>query len=172
MTLKLICSLALAALMTGTGPAMAQEVVAVMDIAPEVFVQTAAKANAFEIRSSELAVTKAQTPALRDFAEQMIADHTAAAEALQAAAEAPVADDLDPKHEGMLALLEGAEGGDFDMLYADMQAAAHPEAVTLFSTFVAPGDGGEVHAFAAETLPRLVEHKAHIDAIIGRGIRD
>lgn len=170
--MKLTRSLTLATLMTGTVPALAQEapeILAVIDIAPELFVQNAVKANAFEIRSSELAVTKAQTSALKDFAKQMIADHTAAAEVLRGAAKAPVPDDLDPKHAGMLALLEGAEGSDFDMLYADMQAAAHAEAVTLFSTFVAAGGGGEVHTFAAETLPKLVEHKAHIDQIIGKG---
>lgn len=144
---------------------------AVMDIAPDAFVQTVASSNAFEIRSSELAATKAQDAGLKSFAAQMVADHTEAAEKLRAAAgQTPVPDRLSPKHAGMIALLEGATGSDFDRLYADMQMGAHAEAVTLFSMFLASAPDGPLADFAAGTLPTLEGHKTHIDRLVG-GVR-
>lgn len=145
----------------------APETIAVKQIQPDIFVKTVASSNAFEIRSSELAADKAQDPDLKAFASQMIADHTKAAEDLRAAAgDTPVPNDLAPKHAGMIALLEGAEGAEFDMLYTDMQAGAHAEAVTLFATYAAGAPEGGLKAFAMEALPTLEAHKGHIDGII------
>lgn len=145
----------------------APQTIAVMDVAPESFVATAASSNAFEIRSSELAAQKATQPALKAFATQMIADHKAAAEGLKAAAAGlSVPEALAPKHAAMIGLLEGADGAAFDMIYTDMQAGAHAEAVTLFSAFSAHGSEPALKAFAAKTLPTLETHKMHIDQIV------
>ncbi|MDB5665758.1 DUF4142 domain-containing protein [Cypionkella sp.] len=154
------------ALFVSTLTAVKAQTTAVMEVTPESFVNTVASSNAFEIQSSELALQKATNPKLTEFANQMIADHTKAAENLKAAADGqPVPDQLAPKHAGMIALLEKAEGSEFDMLYTDMQAGAHAEAVSLFSNFASNGTDPELKAFAAETLPTLEAHKQHIDQI-------
>ena len=157
--------LTLALLMAAPLPAAAQ----IMDIPSEVFVKTVASSNTFEIQSSELAQQKATDPALKDFAAQMITDHQKAAEGLKAAAgDIPVPTELAPKHAGMVALLDGAEGAEFDRLYKDMQALAHAEAVSLFQTFAQGGDDADLKAFAAETLPTLEQHKAHVAELVAK----
>lgn len=147
----------------------APEIAAIYDVAPDGFVKTVASSNAFEIRSSELAEQKATRPALKEFAAQMVADHRKAAEGLAAAAgEIPVPQEMAPKHVAMVALLENAEGAEFDMLYADMQAGAHAEAVSLFTLFSQNGTDPELMEFAATTLPTLEAHKDHIDGIVAK----
>lgn len=163
-----ILIVALLALAPGLAQA-APQTTAVMDILPESFVAKAASSNAFEIRSSELAGQKATQPSLKAFAAEMIADHTAAAEKLKAAAGShPIPEAMAPRHAAMIALLEGAEGADFDMIYADMQAGAHREAVTLFAAFAGHGSDAGLKAFAAETLPTLESHLTHIDHIVAK----
>ena len=136
------------------------------------FVKVVSSSNEFEIQSSELAEEKGQSDQVKELAAQIIADHTKAAEDLAAAleeagAEAPPDPPvLSPKHEAMIALLEGAEGEEFEMLYIDMQAMAHMEAVSLFRTFADGGDSEPVQAFAAETLPTLVMHLDHVKEIV------
>lgn len=143
-------------------PALAE----VMDITPPAFVETAASSNSFEIQSSQMAEDKATDPALKEFAAQMIADHEKAAAGLKAAAgDIPVPTELAPKHADMIGLLEKAEGAEFDDLYKNMQVGAHAEAVSLFKTFAEGGDDADLKAFAAQTLPTLEEHKAHIEQI-------
>lgn len=139
-----------------------------MAIAAAQFVPAVASSNAFEIRSSELAQEKAPSQDVKDFAAQMIADHAKAGEDLKAAlGDAPPPEDpLSPKHAQMIALLEGADGADFERLYIDMQAGAHMEAVSLFRTFAKSGDDEQVVAFAEATLPTLERHETHIMEIV------
>jgi len=132
------------------------------------FVKVVSSSNAFEIESSKMAEEKATATDVKDFAAQMIADHTKAGEGLKAAAklgDAPAAP-LAPKHAAMLKLLEGASGDEFQALYIDMQAAAHREAVSLFATYAKGGDDAAVKAFAAKTLPALEMHKKHVAALV------
>jgi putative membrane protein len=134
------------------------------------FVKVVTSSNDFEIQSSELARDKAEMPAVKDFAAAMIADHTKAGEALRAALgeSAPAPDaPLAPKHAAMIALLQGADGAEFEHLYIDMQVGAHMEAVSLFQTFSKSGDDPAVVSFAKATLPKLEQHKMHIKEIAG-----
>jgi putative membrane protein len=141
---------------------------AMMDVASADFVILVASSNTFEIQSSEVATKKATSEDVKAFAGQMIENHTKAAKDLQGAlGEAPLpADPLSPRHAGMIALLETADGADFERLYIDMQAGAHMEAVALFRAFSKSGDNDQVASFAKATLPTLEEHEAHIQKIV------
>lgn len=153
-------ALALLALFPLAAPAQEPE----MD--PPTFVQMAAGANDFEIRSSRMAEEKATDPALRDFATRMIADHEKAAAGLKAAAgDIPVPAEPTSEHAAMIGLLEEAQGTEFDNLYKTMQVRAHAEAVGLFSAFAEGGGDADLRAFAQATLPTLEEHRAHIEEI-------
>ena len=144
---------------------------AIFAIDTPTFVKLVTSSNEFEIQSSKLAEQKAQKDDIKEFAKQMVADHTKAGEELKAAlqkgdAQSPAEVKLAPKHAGMLKLLEGAEGADFEMLYLDMQATAHMEAVSLFRTYSKSGDNQAVQQFAEATLPTLVTHKQHVMDIV------
>lgn len=139
----------------------------------EQFVAAAVPSNLFEIQSSELALQNATSAPVKQFAQQMIADHTAAGERLQAvlaqsgATDAPPMS-LDPPHEAMMTQLQNASGESFDITYINLQLQAHEEAVSLFSAYASSGDDQALRAFAAETLPVLQHHLSEILALAGR----
>jgi putative membrane protein len=127
------------------------------------FVPTATFSNRFEIESSELALERTQSADVRNFAQRMIQDHTAAGEALMQAVEASGADlsvpaDLDQRHQQMVDQLQGMQEDQFDAAYLQMQRQAHDEAVALFGAYAQGGEAGPIREFAATTLPVLEQH--------------
>jgi putative membrane protein len=135
------------------------------------FVEMVSSSNAFEIRSSEMAKQNTENGDIKKMGEMIIKDHKAAGEKLKATLEAkkaPLAEPakLAPKHQKMLDQLQAAKEKDFDMLYLDMQAQAHMEAVGLFRTYAGSGDDMSVVGFAKETLPSLETHLAHVKMMI------
>jgi putative membrane protein len=121
------------------------------------FRRMANSTNLFEIQSSRMALQRSRNPAVRRFAQQMLADHTRATAALaQFNYDTPPA--LDPRHAGMLQQLSAARGRAFDRLYARMQVMAHQETVALFSTYAQTGEWWELRQFAGQTVPRMQAH--------------
>lgn len=141
-----------------------------MVVETPVFLKMVTGSNQFEIQSSQLATEKASGTGVKELADLIIADHTKAEQKLDATLEgkgeqlaaAPPA----PKQQKMLDQLKAAEGKDFEMLYLDMQAQAHMEAIGLFRTYAGSGDDQEVVGFAKETLPRLEMHLAHVKKLV------
>lgn len=139
--------------------------------AAEEFAMKAATAGDFEIEESKLALTNSSNPAIQQFAQQMITDHTKAANDLKTAApaagvtpaEAPMR--LDDKHAKMLKALSEKKGADFDKQYVSDQKKAHKEAVDLFQDYAKDGTNPQLKTFAANTLPVLQGHKDMIDKI-------
>lgn len=74
---RLVLSAALA--LAGLAPALGQEVAAggAQGIIAQDFANQAASGGLFEMKSSELALQRAQDDGVRSFAEMMIRDHTA-----------------------------------------------------------------------------------------------
>jgi putative membrane protein len=131
------------------------------------FVAKAEEAGEFEIGSSRLAQNKSQSAAVKQFAGQMISDHTAAGEKLRAAAklqgiEGDKANAVSPAHQADMDRLEKATVAEFDPLYIDIQTKAHEEAVSLFKSYADEGKDEPLKKFAAETLPTLEQPLAHV----------
>lgn len=148
-------------------PASADTAAAPFSVDKASFVKAVSSSNAFEIESSKLAEQKAKDGDVKEFAKQMIADHTKAAEELKKAAKTEGGEPpLAPKHAAMLETLNGASDRDFQPLYIEMQAAAHMEAVSLFATYAKGGDDPAVKAFAKKTLPTLEMHKMHVQKLV------
>lgn len=148
-------------------PASADTAAAAFNVDKTSFVKVVSSSNAFEIESSKLAEQKAKDGDVKEFAKQMIADHTKAAEELKKAAKSDGAEPpLAPKHAAMLETLKGASDQDFQALYIEMQATAHMEAVSLFATYAKGGDDPALKAFAEKTLPTLEMHKMHVQKLV------
>ena len=133
----------------------------------DAYATNAALGDMYEIESSKLAAEKAQSPDVKRFASQMIADHTATTVKLKAAIadaklnlQPPAA--LDARRQGMIDNLRGATGADFDRMYLDQQTAAHQEAVTLHGGYAKEGDNAALKKLAAETTP-VIQH--HLDMV-------
>ncbi len=135
----------------------------------EEFAAMASSGNMFEIQSSELAVNQAEAQEVKDFAQHMIEDHTAAGERfMQVLEEAGVAAppmELAEHHQMMLDQLTPLQGAEFDTQYVTAQVAAHEEAVALYTAYSQNGDNEALQAFATETLPTLQEHLEEAQAL-------
>jgi len=150
-------------------PASADKAAAAFDVDKASFVKVVTSANAFEIESSKLAEQKARDADVKEFAKQMIADHTKAAGDFKAAlgqgqttaSIKPSGPGLQPREQQQLAALKSASGKDFDGKYIRMQLDAHKDAVALFSTYANSGDDPAMKEFAKKTLPVLKMHEKH-----------
>ena len=141
-----------------TGPTQAPRAQTAPVTAAE-FVNKATNSSLFEIQSSQLAQQKSQNNRVREFAQKMVQDHTAAADRLKAAAQGQtVPTSLDPQHSTVLQQLQSASRADFDRRYVQHQLTGHEEAVTLFDQFAQGGDHPQLKQFAQQTLPSLREH--------------
>jgi putative membrane protein len=133
-----------------------------LGIAPktEDFVREAAISDMFEIKSSQLAQTKAQGN-IKSFADQMVTDHTKTStdlKALAAQEHIAVPTALDDKHQKMLDKLSSETDAAFAKQYADDQVAGHKDAVSLLSRYSKNGPDDKLKTWAAATLPTLVHH--------------
>ncbi|HEU4459135.1 MAG TPA: DUF4142 domain-containing protein [Methylibium sp.] len=141
------------------GLAAAQSQIARADAA---FLKDAAQAGMTEIEGSKLAVSKAQSPQVKAFADQMITDHTKMGEQVKAMAasknvELPTEPSIKQKAE--LKLIESAKGAEFDERYASrIGVAAHENTVKLFRKASTEAKDPEVKQLATQALPNLEHH--------------
>lgn len=159
--------------------AMALATPVTMSIAPTVqaaaihapkFVQMAGMAGMFEVESSRIALQKSQNQQVKDFAQQMITDHTKANEQLKSVVQSPgvkatVPQALDSKHQKMIDQLNAASGAEFDTKYIKMQLEGHKGAVALFTNYAKSGDNKDLKSFASETLPTLQHHLKMVQSL-------
>ena len=133
------------------------------------FIARVAASSVFEIESSKLALERSQDAAVRDFAEQMVADHeTASARLKEALAEVQLKEPpfaLDAKHKEIYDQLGTRSGGNFNKAYIEAQFEAHKEAVEMFEAYAAGGDNPRVKRFAEHLLPTLRLHLVHISKL-------
>ncbi len=125
------------------------------------FVQKAASGGMLEVRLGQLAATKASNPAVRQFGERMVQDHTKANKQLMSTLTAerirPPMAMLD-KHVEMFNHLAKLSGAEFDRAYMKHMVEDHKEDVAMFEKEAKNGKDAKVKAFAEETLPTLKEH--------------
>jgi putative membrane protein len=123
------------------------------------YMAMASSIDLYEIRSSELALTRARSPAHRDFARRMIADHKGTSAQLSFAGRRlnllPSATLL-PRHQAMLDELSA--GGDFDAVYHRQQIAVHQSALKLHSDFAARGESATLRPVAKNAVAIVRRH--------------
>jgi len=136
------------------------------------FVENAARSDMFEIRASKLAVERATSSQIKQFAAQMIAAHTKTTAGLEAAMKeggvtTPIPTNLDSRRQGLLDNLRASIGSEFDKRYVAQQIAAHKEALALMKGYSAHGDNAALRAAAAKTAPLVAEHLKMAEALPG-----
>jgi putative membrane protein len=139
---------------------LAPAAVAQTTAAPE-FVKEAGASDKFEIDSSKL-VMGSQDPKVKQFAQQMVTDHTNSTAQIKAAAAqdglkvpAPM---LNPMQKDMIAKLKAAKGPARDQLYMQQQMQAHQMALQLHQTYAQGGDKPALKAAAAQIAPVVQNH--------------
>jgi len=125
------------------------------------FFKHAAAGGIAEVEAANLAQSKGNSQAVRDFGAMMVKDHTEANEKLRSIAagenivlpDSPGATQVPSKAE-----LKVLKGDAFDRAYIKNQVTAHEQTVSLFKKEIASGGDTRAKAFAKETLPTVEAH--------------
>ncbi|HET9053527.1 MAG TPA: DUF4142 domain-containing protein, partial [Cyclobacteriaceae bacterium] len=105
-----------------------------------------------EVEASRLALERATTPAVKQFAQRMVDDHTKANEELKGLASQKnisLPATLSDKSQKKLSDLREKTGKDFEDAYTDCMVKDHKEAVDKFKKQAEKGDDAELKSWAA-----------------------
>ena len=129
------------------------------------FARTAAMSDLYEMESSRLAEQRSQNAQVKQFAQHMIRDHQKTTTELkgmlpqlQGVSAQQMPTSLDQQHQALVQQLQGAQGAQFDRLFAQQQLQSHQTAVELFRAYAQSGDDARLKQWASQTLPSLEEH--------------
>jgi putative membrane protein len=136
--------------------------------ADDLFVELVGEGGLAEVALGEIARQKAATPAVRQFAERMVAEHGAANDKLAGIAKAAgiaAPTDLAAEHAALRIDLEGTDAATFDLPYMRGQVVDHQKTAQLLEWEINSGQHAALQRFAAEILPAVLDHLA-----VARGI--
>lgn len=126
------------------------------------FMMDAAMGGKAEIAMAQLALQQASSDAVKQYAQQMIDDHTKAGdELMQVASMKGITLPMEPdaSHKALLAKMQGLSGTAFDSMYVKMAGVKdHEKMEKLFMSESGKGKDADAKAFAAKTLPTVQEH--------------
>lgn len=132
------------------------------------FVKKAAAGGLAEVKLSELADNRASDPKVKDFAKQMVTDHTQANDELKVIAEAnkiATPTKLQGEHEVAYKRLQKLSGAKFDAAYIQIMVTDHDKTVSAFENASSQVKDPPLKGFIDKTLPLLRQHKEHIHEI-------
>jgi predicted outer membrane protein len=125
-------------------------------------VKDMAMANMAEIEASRMAQTKSQSEQVKNFAQQMIDDHTKALNEVQQLAQAKgvtLPTELDRTHKRQAQRLSALSGTAFDKAYMNQAGLAdHKKTHALLTQAQARAKDPDVKALAARTMPIVDQH--------------
>ena len=134
----------------------------------QAFVMDTYTCNLFEIQAGQLAAQRAQDDQIKQFARQMVQDHTQANQQLKQAAQSKqiqVQEQLDPVHQAKLQKLQKLPAQEFGRKYINSQVAGHMMSVLEFRYQSENLQDPQLKQWAAQTLPKLEEHLKHATEI-------
>lgn len=134
------------------------------------FLAQAGSANEWEIELSQLALQMSTNPGVQNFANMIIADHTAMGQQVAAAATSagltPLPPALLPQQQAMLDQLRASGSGmSFDMAYQQAQIGAHQQAIQLMQNYAASGDVPALRTVASGAIPVMQKHLSMAQAL-------
>lgn len=141
------------------------------------YVQKSAIGDEFEIESSKLALQKAQDPAIKSFAQEMVNEHTSSTNKLKEAAKAAkinlaARQKLDRQHQETLTKLRSTSGAQFDRAYMRAQLLGHREALNLQKAYSQSGDNPALKAHAQEVEPIVQHHLTEAERLAQIRVND
>jgi putative membrane protein len=132
------------------------------------FAVAAANGGLAEVALSKIAQDKATDPKVKEFAKQMITDHSKANDELKTlAASKNITLPTAPNEEKQKAAadLGGKSGSDFDKAYISQMKKDHEETVKLFEDAQKDVKDAELKAFIDKTLPVIKAHTEHVKSL-------
>jgi putative membrane protein len=126
------------------------------------FVRKAAIGGLAEVKSAELAKSKASSDEVKSFAEQMIKDHGKAKEK-----GFTLPTELDNQHQSQVDQLSKLSGDAFDETYVKQQRKGHETMLRLLEDEAKNGKDADLRSFATKTKDVVSEHKDRVDKLGG-----
>lgn len=135
------------------------------------YLAQAASSDMFEVQSGQLALHASQNPAVVNFANMIIRDHTTSTQMLMAAAQSaqinPPPPFMLPEQQAMLDQLRAAGTGyNFDSVFKQEQIIAHQSALALHQGYAQGGDVPALRATAGQIVPVVQGHLAQAQALM------
>jgi len=141
----------------------------------QAFVTKAAQGNSAEVALGQIVVEKSKNPVVKQFAQMMVKDHTAALDELQDLAQTKnlnFNDDLPDDVKALQTKLSNDTASQLDKDYMDSMLEDHRKDVQEFTDASQKAHDPDVKQWAGKTLPILQKHleKAQqIDARLNKG---
>ena len=132
------------------------------------FVQQAGQGGLAEVELSQLALVSAASPAVKNFAQQMVDAHTANNKELTLVAAKEnlrTPTDIDAEHVRLKAQLATKQGADFDRAYVDAMRSDHKKMAALLEQAQGNATSQDIKTFAQKTLPVVKHHLQMADAL-------
>jgi putative membrane protein len=129
--------------------------------ADNAFVNEVAAANLMEVRLGQIAGSKAQTPAVKQFGAKMVNDHNSMQQLWMATARkhgAAFNARYTPEQQQDISRLSGLSGTQFEQAYMDLMVQDHQKDLAAFKTQGYAARSADVRELATRFTPALQEH--------------
>ena len=164
--MKFVVSAALSSCLLLSVPAFSQHKKAAhkqaAPMSDQEFVDFAAQTDMTEAHLGQLAADKAQSQAVKDYAQMLVTDHTNDYNQLTAVATKAnlnVPKGLDAKHDKMIAPFEKLKGAAFDRTFAHEMVSGHEAAIATYDKQSHDGQNADLKSYANQDLATLEKHK-------------
>jgi len=137
-------------------------------VSDQAFLQEAADGGMAEVELGQLAMEKASSAEVKEFAERMVTDHGKANDQLkQIASRKGVELPSEPggKNKAMKDHLAKLSGEEFDKAYMSHMLKDHKKDVAAFKAESENGQDPDIKQFATETLPTLEDHLKQAETV-------
>jgi putative membrane protein len=132
------------------------------------FVKKAAKGGMTEVKIAQMATEKASDSKVKDLAQQLVKDHTAANQELKTVAaglKITLPDEAASKEDAKCEQLKQKNGAEFDKAFLQEMEHCHAKDIALFEAGKKVAKSSEVTAFIDKTLPVIKSHAQKIGAL-------
>ena len=125
------------------------------------FMKDASVANVFEIATSKVALSRARGPWAKQFAKEMIEEHTGAQNELGLVAKSKgiaLPTGLPMRQQAIVAMLKNVDAAGFDEAYRKAQIDGHQQTSAKFGTEIKRGHDSAARNYAIKILPAVRMH--------------
>jgi putative membrane protein len=125
------------------------------------FFKKAAQGGMAEVTLGQMAASKAESEAVKNFGQRMVTDHGKASQELKdlaAAENVTLPTEMSADAKALQEKLSGLSGAEFDKAYMEEMLKDHKTDISAFQEQAQQGKDPEVKNWAEKTLPTLQEH--------------
>lgn len=131
------------------------------NVADSAFTMLASMINAAEVAAGQIVADSSSDNAMIEFAEMMLANHTAAQQELQSVASQaglPTTNTIDQEHQMFIDSLLDLKTPAIDSLYIHRVVSDHQKAIDIYKNHEAHGIQRHLKFYTQELLPVLTSH--------------